>query len=146
MTTRLPLLTARIRSEDGSDDETPLARQWRVLKLLVFSPKGFTVKELAALSGISEKTVKRDLDFLKQVGFDVSETVGEFGRKSYRIRRLAELKGRGTVAEKYTMIHDTLGDLHDVALILGDTALSVSLKRLQEWVAGKCHDRKPKPK
>jgi predicted ArsR family transcriptional regulator len=117
-----------------------------VLKLLVFSPKGFTVKELAALSGISEKTVKRDLDFLKHVGFDVSETVGEFGRKSYRIRRLSESGGRGTVGEKYGLIHDTLGDLHDVALILGDTALSGSLKRLQEWVEGKCHGRKPKPR
>ena len=145
MTTQLPLLTARIHSQD--DDETPLARQWRVVKLLVFSPKGFTVKELAALSGISEKTVKRDLDFLTQVGFDVSETVGEFGRKSYRIRRLSESGvGKGTTAEKYGLIHDTLGDLHDVALILGDTALSVSLKRLQDWVQGKCRGRKPKPR
>ena len=53
MTTHLPLLTTRIRQDDG-DDESTLARQWRLLKLLTFTPKGFTVKELVAVSGMSE--------------------------------------------------------------------------------------------
>ena len=45
MTTHtLPLLTTRIRQGD-SDDESTLARQWRLLKLLTFAPKGLTVKE-----------------------------------------------------------------------------------------------------
>ena len=122
MTTQsLPLLTTRIRQDEG-DDESTLARQWRLLKLLIFSPKGFTVKELVAVSGMSEKTVRRDLAFLKEVGFDVSETVGEFGRKLWRVRRLPETTGsKGTRTEKYALIHDTLRDLHDVALILGDS-------------------------
>jgi predicted DNA-binding transcriptional regulator YafY len=146
MTTHLPLLTTQIRQEDG-DDESVLARQWRLLKLLTFAPKGFTVKELVAVSGVSEKTIRRDLVFLKEVGFDVSETVEEFGRKLWRIRRLSESTGgQGTRAEKYALIHDSLRDLHDVALILGDSALAEALKRLQEWVEGKCHGRKPKPR
>ena len=59
------------------------------------------------------------------------------------MRRLSESKGgKGTTAEKYALIHDTLGDLHDVALIVGDSALAEALKRLQEWVQGKCHGRK----
>ena len=114
---------------------------------MTFAPKGFTVKELVALSNMSEKTVRRDLMFLKEVGFDVSETVEEYGRKLWRVRRLSESAGgRGTTAEKYGLIHDTLRDLHDVALILGDEALAFSLKRLGEWVEGKCHGRKPKPR
>jgi len=145
-TQTLPLLTTRIRQDDG-DDESTLARQWRLLKLLTFKPKGFTVKELVALSGMSEKTIRRDLVFLKEVGFDVSETVEDFGRKLWRIRRLPESTGgRGTMREKYGLIHDTLRDLHDVALILGDSPLAESLNRLQEWVGGKCQGQKPKPR
>ena len=146
-TQTLPLLTTRIRPQDDGDDESTLARQWRLLKLLVFSPRGFTVKELEAVSGVSEKTVRRDLAFLKEVGFDVSESVGDFGRKFFRISRLSESTGgRGSVKEKYGLIHDALRDLHDVALILGDSPLAESLKRLQEWVYGKCQGRKPKPR
>ncbi len=142
----LPLLTTRIRQDEG-DEESTLARQWRLLKLLTFTPKGFTVKELVAVSGMSEKTIRRDLTFLKEVGFDVSETVEDFGRKLWRVRRLPESTGgRGSAKEKYGLIHDTLRDLHDVALILGDSALAEALKRLQEWVGGKCQSKKPKPR
>ena len=86
MPEHLPLLTTRIHQNDG-DDESSLARQWRLLKLLTFTPKGFTVKELVAVLGMSEKTIRRDLTFLKQVGFNVSEKVEEFGRKVWRIRQ-----------------------------------------------------------
>ena len=142
----LPLLTAPVRSQDGQEPHQ-LVRQWRILKLLTYSPKGFTVKELAALSGMNEKTVRRDLILLQRVGFDVSETVENHGRKRWRIRRLPEsVSVRGSVREKYGLIHDTLSDLHDAALILGDSGLAVALKRLQEWVEGKCRGRKVKPK
>ena len=145
-TQTLPLLTTRIRQDEG-DDESTLARQWRLLKLLAFAPRGFTVKELTAVSGMSEKTVRRDLDLLKRVGFDVSETVEEFGRKAWRIRRLSESTvGKGQKGEQYSVIHDALQQIHDVALILGDSPLAESLQRLQEWVQGKCREPKRKPR
>jgi len=139
MTTHLPLLTARIRQDDG-DEESVLARQWRLLKLLTFAPKGLTVKELTAVSGVSEKTVRRDLILLKKIGFNVAETVEEFGRKTWRVRRLSEGNGQ------YDLIHDALQQLHDVALILGDVPLAESLNRLQVWVQGKCREPKRKPR
>jgi hypothetical protein len=87
------------------------------------------------------------LEFLKQVGFDLRETVEQFGRKTWRVCRLTEsASGKGTVAEKYALIRDSLGDLHDVALIVGDTGLAESLKRIQEWVEGKCRNGKAKPR
>ncbi len=145
--THLPLLTAPVRSQEGEESH-PLVRQWRVLKLLTYSPTGFTVKELAVLSGMCEKTVRRDLVLLQRVGFDMSETVVEHGRKQWRIRRLPEsMSVRGSVREKYGLIHDTLGDLHDAALVIGDAGLAVALKQLQEWVEGKCRgNRKVKPR
>ena len=145
MTTQtLPLLTTRIHQDDG-DDESTLARQWRLLKLLAFAPKGFTVKELEAVSGVSEKTVRRDLALLKHVGFDVSETVGDFGRKAWRVSRLSEsTDGKGQKGEKYCLIHDALQQIHDVALILGDSPLAESVNHLQEWVQGKCRGPKRK--
>ncbi len=143
---RLPLLTAPVRSQDGQEPHQ-LVRQWRILKLLTYSPKGFTVKELAVLSGMCEKTVRRDLVFLQDIGFDMAETVEDHGRKRWRIRRLPEsVSVRGSVREKYGLIHDTLGDLHDAARIIGDSGLAVALKRLQEWVEGKCGSRKVKPR
>ena len=145
--THLPLLTTCIRNQDDSSEESILARQWRLLKLLTFTPKGFTVKQLVALTGVSEKTIRRDLILLKEVGFGVSETVGDFGRKLWRVRRLPEPSaGKCTTREKYSLIHDTLRDLHDVALMLDDSPLAESLKRLQEWVHGKCQNRVPKPR
>lgn len=146
MTHHLPLLTTRIRAQDD-EDESSLARQWRLLKLLAFAPKGFTIRELVSVSGVSDKTIRRDLVFLKEVGFDVAETVGDRGRKSWRLRRLSDTAaGMGRTGEKYSLIHGTLGDLHDVALILGDEALAFSLKRLQEWVQGKCDGKRPRPR
>ncbi len=146
MPTSLPLLTTRLR-QHAAEDESCLARQWRLLKLMIFSPKGFTIKELVALSGVSEKTVRRDLIFLKEVGFDVSETVEDFGRKLWRVRRLPEMSGaRGTTREKYGLIRDSLRDLEDVARLLDDAPLAESLKRLRDWVEIKSQPRTLKPR
>ena len=54
----LPLLTAAVRPQDGQQEQQ-IVRQWRILKLLTYSPEGFTVKELAVLPGMNEKTVRR---------------------------------------------------------------------------------------
>jgi hypothetical protein len=82
---------------------------------------------------------------LLSLGFDVAETKEDFGRKLWRVCRLSEsADGTGDKGEKYCLIHDTLQQLHDVALMLGDSPLAESLQRLQEWVQGKC--RKPRPR
>ena len=63
------------------------------VKLLAFPPKGFTVKELEAISGISEKTVRRDLLLLSTLG----STCGnheDFGRKAMACSPISEYRAR----------------------------------------------------
>ena len=55
MTTQLPLLTARIHP---IDDESSLARQWRLLKLLTFSCKGFSRCHPIPLDGYAREGLK----------------------------------------------------------------------------------------
>lgn len=46
-----------------------IKRQWALLKLL--KAGGGTIAELADLLGVHDKTVRRDLDILQDVGFPV---------------------------------------------------------------------------
>ncbi len=50
-------------------------------------PEGVTVAEAVEATGAGDKTIRRDLIMLRKVGFDLEETVGEYGRKSWRIRQ-----------------------------------------------------------
>jgi len=65
--------------------ESPLVRQWLLLGALGSRPEGTTVKELMGELGVSEKTVRRDLECLGAAGFPLQETVGAHGRKTWRI-------------------------------------------------------------
>jgi predicted DNA-binding transcriptional regulator YafY len=40
---------------------------------------------MAADAEVAEKTIRRDLDLFRSLGFPLEETVGEFGRKTWRI-------------------------------------------------------------
>lgn len=65
--------------------ESPLRRQWMLLRLLCSRRLGLTVAELSQELETSSKTIRRDLDTFRTVGFAVEEVVGEFGRKSYKL-------------------------------------------------------------
>lgn len=65
--------------------ESPLVRQWILLRTLCARRHGSTVKDLAKEMGVSEKTIRRDLDTFLTAGFPLEETVGDFGRKSWLI-------------------------------------------------------------
>jgi len=65
--------------------DAPLVRQWLLLRSLCSHGDWQTVSELAEQSGVSEKTIRRDLATFRAAGFPIDEQVGPFGRKSYRI-------------------------------------------------------------
>lgn len=62
-----------------------LMRQWRILQGLSARRYGMTVKELADEGEVTTRTILRDLNLLKAVGFPIRESVGAHGRKHWRI-------------------------------------------------------------
>ena len=73
------------RMETAMPEESPLVRQWIVLRMLCSHRLGVTVKELVQEMDVSEKTIRRDLETFQQAGFPLEETVGDYGRKKWRI-------------------------------------------------------------
>ncbi len=68
-------------------EETPLVRQWLLLRGLCVKRNGTTVRDMAEEMGVSRKTIRRDLDTLQSVGFKLQEAVERHGRKTWRIDR-----------------------------------------------------------
>ena len=66
-------------------DQIPLIRQWVLLRMLCSHQYGLTVKAMAGELEVSEKTIRRDLETFRQVGFPVEEMPQDHGRKAWRI-------------------------------------------------------------
>jgi len=65
--------------------ESPLTRQWILLRILSSRRYGATAKELAEELEVSLKTVRRDLTALQTAGLPVEEVVLDRGLKRWRI-------------------------------------------------------------
>ncbi len=61
----------------------PLERQWILLRTLSSRRFGATVRELAEELGTSLKTIRRDLEFLSNLGFPISRREGAHGRNHW---------------------------------------------------------------
>jgi predicted DNA-binding transcriptional regulator YafY len=66
-------------------DNSPMLRQWQVMLTLLERREGMSVQELAAQHAVNEKTIRRDLVLLRQVGFSLDETRADHGRKFWRM-------------------------------------------------------------
>ncbi len=131
-----PLTThVRRRGKSTRGVSSPLPRQWKLLELLSSDSEGASVNELATTLGVDAKTVRRDLILFKHIGFDVAETVGEYGRKSWRIQpRFETLR---TKRQQYRSIRDSLAVLIEQAQSLGDQRLMVGLEAIWRKVERK---------
>jgi len=67
------------------NDESPLIRQWILLRTLAARKYGATVKDLAREAGVSVKTIRRDLETFQTAGFPLREVVADFGRKKWHL-------------------------------------------------------------
>ena len=66
-------------------ERPPLVRQWVLLRTLCARRYGCTVKEIGEELGVSQNTVRRDLETFQQAGFPLEAVVEDFGRKKWRI-------------------------------------------------------------
>jgi predicted DNA-binding transcriptional regulator YafY len=73
------------RVEIPMAEQSPLIRQWILLRALCARRHGATVKELVQEMGASDKTIRRDLETFQAAGFPLKETVEQFGRKKWHI-------------------------------------------------------------
>ena len=64
---------------------SPLFRQWLLVRAVAAAEGKATVKSLCQQTQVSEKTIRRDLELLRRVGFPLTESVGEFGRKAFSL-------------------------------------------------------------
>jgi len=67
----------------GMSGQKPLERQWMILRTLSARRFGATVRELAEELNVSQKTIRRDLIFLRDLGFPVSPREGDHGRNHW---------------------------------------------------------------
>jgi hypothetical protein len=66
-------------------DRSTLLRQWMVLRAIAAAAGKATIKMLVEQTGKSEKTIRRDVSLLQRVGFPITETTGDFGRKMFAV-------------------------------------------------------------
>lgn len=69
----------------GSSELSPLLRHWSLLTALASRQRGMTIREMADDSGVSTRTIRRDLISLQSLGFPLRETVSDHGRKHWRL-------------------------------------------------------------
>ncbi|MCM2375079.1 HTH domain-containing protein [Aporhodopirellula aestuarii] len=64
---------------------TQRKRHPRLLRLITLGRGDETIETLAASLGVSEKTVRRDIAGLRQLGIAIQEHICKNGRKTYRL-------------------------------------------------------------
>jgi len=100
------------------------------------STRKATIKELMTATGMSEKTVRRDIIMLREIGFDVMETTGEFGRKYWSL--LNPFDRLWTKREQYESIRESVYLLIEQAGSMKDHRLTAALNVVCEWLNEKC--------
>jgi proteasome accessory factor B len=65
--------------------DSPLVRQWILLREISSRRLGLTIKEMARDYGVSQRTIRRDLMTLQRVGFPLEERESDHGRKHWRL-------------------------------------------------------------
>jgi proteasome accessory factor B len=64
---------------------TPLQRQWQIVIALMSRRQGMTIKEISTEVTRDQRTIRRDLNSLRKVGFPLDERVTSHGRKHWMI-------------------------------------------------------------
>ena len=66
-------------------DQPPILRHWSLLRSLSARRHGVTLRDLATEAAVSQKTILRDLELLRRLGFPVVNVTSDHGRKHWRL-------------------------------------------------------------
>jgi predicted DNA-binding transcriptional regulator YafY len=86
-------------------DVSPLLRQWTLLRLLDVRRQGATLREMSDETGVSPKTITRDLNLLRRVGFPLTEIVSDHGRKHWKLGDAARQPSLGFTLEEAAALY-----------------------------------------
>lgn len=65
---------------------TTLQRQWQIIRILCARRYGATLQELSEETGVDIRTIRRDLNTFREVGFPLEFTEHDHGKRTWRIR------------------------------------------------------------
>lgn len=60
-------------------------RQWKLLRMLQTRGQGVALRDLASEAEVSDRTIQRDLELLKQLGFPLKHEEDEHGKRFWRM-------------------------------------------------------------
>jgi predicted DNA-binding transcriptional regulator YafY len=62
-----------------------ILRQWNLLKMLQTRGEGVSLRDIADVLGVSERTVQRDFEILQELGFPIAFDEDECGKRFWRM-------------------------------------------------------------
>jgi predicted DNA-binding transcriptional regulator YafY len=66
-------------------DDATVTRHFNLIRLLGARRLGVTIRDLVHELGVADKTIRRDLAFLRRMGVPVEERAGERGKKTWKL-------------------------------------------------------------
>ena len=66
-------------------EDPQMVRRFNLIRLLGARRLGVTIRDLVHEFGVTDKTIRRDLDFLKQMAVPIEERTGERGKKTWKL-------------------------------------------------------------
>ncbi|WP_430454012.1 helix-turn-helix transcriptional regulator [Rhodopirellula europaea] len=118
---------------------TQRKRHPQLLRLITLGRGEATIESLAGSLGVSEKTVRRDIAGLRQLGIAIQEHVCRNGRKTYRLSRESIGQVRFTYDEAFSWMGFHAGTTGFNGTSIGDTSRS-AFEKIQVALGGKHGD------
>ncbi|GAA4444540.1 WYL domain-containing transcriptional regulator [Novipirellula rosea] len=103
---------------------TQRMRHPRLLRLITLGRGNETIETLAETLGVSEKTIRRDLAGLRQLGITIEEHLGHNGRKTYSLSRDSIEQVRFTYDEAFSLMLCRPGTGEFDGTLIGDASKS----------------------
>lgn len=136
MATDPPFRRIRHRANHRSCPQSPFLRQWGLLEYISSQPEGVSVEEAADATGMSTKTIRRDLDVFHLMGFDLEATTEDYGRKRWCVR--SAFQRLRSKQQKYQTLRAGLDILLNQTDQLEDRRLVEDLQAVRRRLARKC--------